>query len=201
MQLKLYLLVLHVAQATLYDYRGLDGTGTASNPVSDKNSSNYVEYTVRKLADGNCWMAEDLKLTLTNNQAIRVGTFSGGETSWTPTGDGAGNDYNEAINANTKSNISVNGKNEWYYPWYAATAGQGTQTSNPTISQSICPKGWKLPNHASLQNLIINKYLRLLGQKNYNRYHYRLIALVFTRAALCLVRKTDTIGRLLLMAP
>ena len=133
----------YVAQSTLYDYRGIDGTGTASNPVSDKNSSNYVEYTVRKLADGNCWMSENLKLTLTNNQPVLVGTFSGEETSWTPTGDGAGDDYNEAINANTKAD--VNGGN-WYYPWYAATAGQGTNTASPTISQSICPKGWKLPN-------------------------------------------------------
>ncbi|MBQ3309321.1 fibrobacter succinogenes major paralogous domain-containing protein [Candidatus Saccharibacteria bacterium] len=133
----------NVAQSTLYDYRGIDGTGTASNPVSDKNSSNYVEYTVRKLADGNCWMSENLKLTLTNNQPVLVGTFSGEETSWTPTGDGAGDDYNEAINANTKAD--VNGGN-WYYPWYAATAGQGTNTASPTISQSICPKGWKLPN-------------------------------------------------------
>ena len=132
--------MFNVVQRTLYDYRGIDGTGTASSPAT---GSNQVSYVIRKLADGNCWMAENLKLTLTNNQAIRVGTFSGGETSWTPTGDGAGNDYNEAINANTKAD--VNGGN-WYYPWYAATAGQGTQTESPTISQSICPKGWKLPN-------------------------------------------------------
>ncbi|MBQ3309202.1 InlB B-repeat-containing protein, partial [Candidatus Saccharibacteria bacterium] len=130
----------YVPETTLIDYRGTDGTGTASSPAT---GSNKRTYTVRKLADGNCWMAENLKLTLTNNQSVLVGTFSGGETSWTPTGDGAGNDYNEAINANTKAD--VNGGN-WYYPWYAATAGQGAQTSNPTISQSICPKGWKLPN-------------------------------------------------------
>ncbi|MBQ3309740.1 InlB B-repeat-containing protein, partial [Candidatus Saccharibacteria bacterium] len=129
----------YVPETTLIDYRGTDGTGTASSPAT---GSNIRSYTVRKLADGNCWMSENLKLTLTNNQPVLVGTFSGGETSWTPTGDGAGNDYNEAIKANT----TVNGRSEWHYPWYAATAGQGTQTENPTISQSICPKGWKLPN-------------------------------------------------------
>ena len=133
----------YVPETTLIDYRGTDGTGTANSPAT---GSNKRTYTVRRLADGNCWMAENLKLTLTNNKAIRVGTFSGGETSWTPTGDGAGDDFNEAINANTKAN--VNGGN-WYYPWYAATAGQGTQTASPTISQSICPKGWKLPNGGS----------------------------------------------------
>ncbi|MBQ3309374.1 fibrobacter succinogenes major paralogous domain-containing protein [Candidatus Saccharibacteria bacterium] len=145
----------YVPETTLIDYRGTDGTGTASSPAT---GSNIRSYTVRKLADGNCWMAENLKLTLTNNQPVLVGTFSGGETSWTPTGDSAGNNFN----ANTKSNISVDGRNEWYYPWYAATAGQGTNTASPTISQSICPKGWKLPDSGgsitpSFQS-IINEY-------------------------------------------
>ena len=109
--------------------------------LTDKRDNST--YTVRKLADGNCWMAENLKLTLTNNQAIRVGTFSGGETTWTPNQDtSSSNPYNIAISQNTKAN--VNGGN-WYYPWYAATAGQGTNTANPTINRSICPKGWRLP--------------------------------------------------------
>ena len=129
-----------VPQRTLYDYRGIDGTGTASSPAT---GSNQVSYVIRKLADGNCWMSENLKLTLSTSHSYEVATFSGGTTSWTPNGDGAGTDYNEAINTNTKAN--TNGGN-WYYPWYAATAGQGTRTASPTISQSICPKGWKLPN-------------------------------------------------------
>ena len=126
----------------MYDYRGIDGTGTASNPAS---GSNAVSYTVRKLADGNCWMTDNLKLTLSTSHAYEVATFSGGTTSWTPN-SGSGDAYNVAINANTKAN--ANGGN-WYYPWYAATAGQGTNTASPTISQSICPKGWKLPNGSS----------------------------------------------------
>ena len=93
-------------------------------------------------------MSENLKLTLSTSHSYEVATFSGGTTSWTPN-SGSGYAYNVAINANTKANISVNGRNEWYYPWYAATAGQGTQTSNPTISQSICPKGWKLPDNST----------------------------------------------------
>ena len=138
----------YVAQSTLYDYRGKDGTGTASNPVSDKNSSNYVEYTVRKLADGNCWMSENLKLTLSTLHSYEVGTFDGGTASWTPNQDTSStNPYNVAISQNTIANDSTTG--EWYYPWYAATAGQGTNTASPTISQSICPKGWKLPNGGS----------------------------------------------------
>ena len=127
----------------MYDYRGVDGTGTRANPAS---GSNAVSYTIRKLADGNCWMSENLKLTLSTSHSYEVATFSGGTTSWTPNQTSTQDAYNYAITPNTQANISVNGKNEWYYPWYAATAGQGTQTTNPTITQSICPKGWKLPN-------------------------------------------------------
>ena len=131
----------NVAQSTLYDYRGKDGTGTASNPAS---GSNAVSYTVRKLADGNCWMTDNLKLTLSTSHSYEVATFSGGTTTWTPNQDTSStNPYNVAISQNTKAN--VNGGN-WYYPWYAATAGQGTNTANPTINRSICPKGWRLPS-------------------------------------------------------
>ncbi|MBQ3309771.1 hypothetical protein IJG78_03810, partial [Candidatus Saccharibacteria bacterium] len=145
-----------VAQRTLYDYRGIDGTGTASSPAT---GSNAVSYTVRKLADGNCWMSENLKLTLSTSHAYEVGTFSGGTASWTPNEDtSSSNPYNIAISQNTKAN--VNG-GKWYYPWYAATAGQGTNTANPTINRSICPKGWRLPaisNNPSFHDLIITAY-------------------------------------------
>ncbi|MBQ3309308.1 hypothetical protein IJG78_01370 [Candidatus Saccharibacteria bacterium] len=132
----------YVPETTLIDYRGTDGTGTASSPAT---GSNVRSYTVRKLADGNCWMSENLKLTLSTSHSYEVGTFDGGTASWTPNEDTSStNPYNVAISQNTIANDSTTG--EWYYPWYAATAGQGTNTENPTIAQSICPKGWKLPN-------------------------------------------------------
>ena len=140
----------------MYDYRGVDGTGTRANPAS---GSNAVSYTIRKLADGNCWMSENLKLTLSTSHSYEVATFSSGTTSWTPNQDtSSSNPYNVAISQNTKAN--VNGGN-WYYPWYAATAGQGTNTANPTINRSICPKGWKLPDNSSnpsFYNLITTAY-------------------------------------------
>ncbi len=138
----------YVPETTLIDYRGIDGTGTASSPAT---GANQVSYKVRKLADGNCWMTQNLKLTLSTSHAYEVGTFTGGTTSWTPNSTTA-SDYNYAITRDTRADLSVttnidakNGGNAWYYPWYAATAGQGTQTAEPTITRSICPKGWRLP--------------------------------------------------------
>ena len=125
-------------------------------------------YVVRKLADGNCWMAENLQLNLTTSHSYKVGTFAGGEADWTPNSNTSStNPYNYAITQNYAENIALAdyrgiSHNNWYYTWYAATAGQGTSDSNPSITQSICPKGWRLPlgttANKSFYYLITTKY-------------------------------------------
>ena len=57
----------YVAQRILYDIR-------------DGNS-----YRVRKLADGNCWMTENLRLSLREGESVDVSLQSGGTQSWIPT--------------------------------------------------------------------------------------------------------------------
>ena len=127
----------YVAQRTLYDIR-------------DNNS-----YTIRKLADGNCWMTSNLKLKLTANTAVVASKNDGSTFSYNP-GAACANNGACAINGNTPSTGG-------YYSWYAATAGQGTSSSTGDVDGSICPKGWKLPynytvsNNKSYQELI-NKY-------------------------------------------
>ena len=156
----------YVPETTLIDYRGINGTGKASRPAT---GTNQVSYKVRKLADGNCWMTQNLKLTLSTSATLEVGTFTGGTASWKPNSTTTADAYGYAITPNTKADLSVNtdidaknGGNAWYYPWYAATAGQGTQTTYPTITQSICPKGWRLPlgtqANKSFYYLITTKY-------------------------------------------
>lgn len=47
------------------------------------------------------------------------------------------------MNSNTKT-PAPNGN--YYYSWYAATAGSGTSAQTNTEAEySICPSGWKLP--------------------------------------------------------
>ena len=108
-------------------------------------------------------MSENLKLTLSTSHAYEVGTFDGGTASWTPNSTTTSNAYNYAITPNTQANVSVNGRQEWYYPWHAAIAAPpGAITKNSyTASRSICPRGWRLPSNSgniSYYNLIINKY-------------------------------------------
>ena len=156
----------------MYDYRGRDGTGTADSPATGSNMQSYV---VRKLNDGNCWMAENLQLNLVSGKSIKVGTFASGEADWTPNSDtSSSNPFNYAITQNYKENIAVAdyrsiSHNNWYYTWYGATTGQGANTSNPSITQSICPKGWRLPlggdstGSKSFYYLITTKYGQSTG--------------------------------------
>ena len=118
----------NVAQRTLYDIR-------------DNNS-----YTVRKLADGNCWMTTNLNLSLSTNTPIIGSKNDGSAFTYTPTSCG-GTNGSCAMNGNTMA-----GSGMWYYSWYAATAGEGKTTDvNVDVDGSICPVGWRLPPNYSAQ--------------------------------------------------
>ena len=97
-------------------------------------------YTVSKLADGKCWMTQNLRIagkTITpadsdviTNYTIPASSLSG-------------------FNAYDTSNAYVD-SDGGFYNWYTATAGTGTQSmfsGNTTVS--ICPKGWRLPTSGS----------------------------------------------------
>ena len=125
----------------MYDIRGADGTGTSANPVTPETSStNLKTYTVRKLADGNCWMTESLYLPLAIGTSVEASYNDGSTFTYIPTSTG--------INANTKT-ATWNNVERWYYNWYAATGEKGTSSTgaNVDVDGSICPKGWKLPSN------------------------------------------------------
>ena len=112
-------------------------------------------YTVRKLADGNCWMTSDLlyrpaegeKLisSTTDLQTISAWTTTAQATDYTGIG-------------------SENGIN-----WYLAIAGQDVTTNNTAINDSICPKGWRLPSNGSA-----TKSFKYLQQTTYSVSGYGL---------------------------
>lgn len=124
----------------MYDYRGADGTGNKDNKVTP-DSANAKSYMVRKLADGNCWMTQDLEIPLASGTTIEASyNTTASAYSFTPS---AACSVNGAcsMNANTKADNGT-----YYYSWYAATAETGTSTDVSTdTSASICPIGWRLP--------------------------------------------------------
>ena len=130
----------YVAQRTLYDYRGADGTGNKDNKVTP-DSANAKSYMVRKLADGNCWMTQNLEIPLASGTTIEASyNTTASAYSFTPSAACSGNGAC-SMNANTKADNGT-----YYYSWYAATAETGTSTDVSTdTSASICPIGWRLP--------------------------------------------------------
>lgn len=120
--------------AILKDTRG---GGYTNNGISNS-------YTVKKAADGNCWMTQNLRIisgtASTTDSDIASGSFS----------------ISQAVN--DKKIYDGGTTYGAYYSWNAATAGSN-QTSGEA-SSSICPKGWKLPRGGEDAN---NDYARSLG--------------------------------------
>ena len=93
-------------------------------------------YTVSKLADGECWMTQNLRIAgktitpadsnVTANYTIPASSING-------------------FSSYDTSNAYVD-SDGGFYTWYTATADTGTQSmSSGNTTVSICPKGWRLP--------------------------------------------------------
>ena len=112
-------------------------------------------YTVSKLADGKCWMTQNLRIAgktltpadsdVTSNYTIPASSLSG-------------------FSSYDTSNAYIDSTYGGYYNWYTATAGTGTyslSTNGQNTTVSICPKGWRLPtsgNSNSDFNILYNNY-------------------------------------------
>ena len=130
-------------------------------------------YTVSKLADGKCWMTQNLRIagkTLTPADSDVTTNYT------IPASSISGFDSYDTSNAYVDSDGG-------FYSWYTATAGTGTYALSTNVQNttvSICPKGWRLPtsgnsnrefqilynnyNSSSLRsspvNLILSGYVR-----------------------------------------
>ncbi|MDO4987371.1 MAG: hypothetical protein Q4E46_03645 [Candidatus Saccharibacteria bacterium] len=140
--------------------------------LKDSRDNNW--YRIRKLADGNCWMAENLRLTWKAGDVVATqnGTWTphysteteAEHTNWMQD-DGENGEITTAIQSN---NIAVSDQDTYrafyydhsydnseqkvgdqsagvYYNWKAATAGAGSWSSTTEASDSVCPINWKLP--------------------------------------------------------
>ncbi|MBR3323710.1 hypothetical protein IKG16_02385 [Candidatus Saccharibacteria bacterium] len=131
-----------------------ESTAEADNRKTMIDSRDGKFYTISKLADGNCWMTSNLALdgmdglgavrtlttadsNVTTNRTLAInitdptqmnariiGIYSGEAESVDSYGSKFGNNYN----------------------YKAFTAGLGNNTSNESITESVCPKGWRLPD-------------------------------------------------------
>ena len=153
-------------------------TNTTIN-LSDSRDDKY--YRVTKMADGHCWMTDNLALDGTDAAGnVRVLTPSDSNVEQNRTlaaniTDGTASDSSTIQILSSKANLTtdtcdtsnvpyciVNASTKYgnMYNWKAATAGLGTpEDVNTTITESVCPKGWQLPDNDgvySFQNLMLH---------------------------------------------
>lgn len=147
---------------------------TATTPDTDgthKDDNNYIPtitlkdirdeqlYTIKKLADGRCWMANNLNLALNANTTLTKNTTDLNTVdSWTPSLSTLSSlaDWSldnskaftpQSIRPATETNYDDNFGT--YYSWNAAVASNNTSGISSTPANSICPKGWQLPTRSS----------------------------------------------------
>ena len=107
-------------------------------------------YQVRKLADGECWMAQNLRLAAgvaldssnTDNPASDFSLVS--SSSW------------GTANPPTTAYVNTTGaaSNGYWYNWKAATADTGDGIATGDATGSICPKNWGLPTSSQFNTLL-----------------------------------------------
>ena len=119
-----------------------------------RDSRDNQPYTVAKLADGKCWLAENLRLNFANLQEdISASNTNNPSSTFMTTvnarpqpiqswcSDQSQSCYNQVLFYNSGNGGSYG----FHYNWYTATAGRGTYSTTGTATGDICPYGWHLP--------------------------------------------------------
>lgn len=132
---------------TTYDGTNEDAVVTLNDPRGDGQT-----YRVAKLADGNCWMLDNLKLGSTSGATAltpadsNVGAnFSLPQLATTGTGDLDNPGAYGPVPGDTGAGATSYG---YLYNWSAATAGESRTSHDETAGNapySICPANWRLP--------------------------------------------------------
>ena len=137
--------------------------------LTDRRDNNT--YTVAKI-NGNCWMTQNLRLSggrtltpadsnVTSNWEFPDNSIKTGGANY------IGDSYTEAGFA-IDSNTSYGG----YYNYCAASAGTVCDyTTEQNASQSICPKGWKLPTRTQFNAIARNSSYSTAFSPVYSGYY------------------------------
>lgn len=114
-------------------------------------------FDVKKLADGNVWMTDNLVLfngididytdtNLPDGEAYKAPTLTSRTANFT-----AGYSDSNAYFDHAHEDYGV------YYNFYAATASWGKDATTGNAPKDLCPRGWRLPTDAELTTLV-NSY-------------------------------------------
>ena len=151
-----------------------ESTTTSDNRRTVIDGRDGKSYKVSHLADGNCWMVSNLALdgnrtiqptdsNVTQNRTLPANISNG----TTPTYDtaqiyaGVTNSTTSSCDSSYPNCIISDIKYGNFYNWNAATATVGKQATTGTVTESICPVGWQLPNGTGIKS-----YTSLLSAYN-----------------------------------
>ena len=162
-----------------------DGTTLESKSIGyvtalRDNRDNSV-YSVAKLADGNWWMIENLRLNIAGRSIDAANTNNPTESfindvanMSNPTFNDCKSSDSDCINqisiglgnilGDSSSYNSQTQASRWHgygimYNWYTATAGNGKYETGPTnVAGDICPAGWHMPTNRTSSGEFRNLY-------------------------------------------
>ena len=155
-----------------------------TSPIILYDNRDNTAYHIQKLADGKCWMLDNLALDLTNSTVLNNMTATNTNASATALNylknGGAGNNdkyassgvaswtgssypnplvnmsYKDTIPSNAPENSIGYNKVGGYYNFCAASAGSYCYggTSSGDSTEDICPVGWKIPSRTEYETVI-----------------------------------------------
>lgn len=134
--------------STMQDYDCSELSAGQTTYLKDTRDNSI--YNIGKLADGKCWMRNNLKIidkTITSADSDVSSDFTIPSSSLT-------DDWHEMDAPRAyKSSTAAYGT---YYNWYTATAGTGLSTTAGGLDapSSVCPKGWKLPTYDDYKTML-----------------------------------------------
>ena len=175
--------------------QNLDASMCTEDPLLVVDNRDNEEYLVQRLADGNCWMLDNLRLdptevsldalkgnTNATNEILTYFKNGGGESPYPASGvssewtsDSYELPYIDAQYKNTVASTTYgfgSGKNGVYYNYCAASAGSYCYPGNAGVGNAnydICPAGWRLPmggSESDITNEFNNLYLAYNSDQN-----------------------------------
>lgn len=123
----------------------------AEKTVRDRRDN--TSYRIKKMADGNCWMVDNLALKLTTSGLTTA--YTDITSNWNSRSTYKPTKTYTSITKDNATDTTATDVKSWidatsgamYYTFNAATAGNGGKVTadGVIVEGSICPKGWKLP--------------------------------------------------------
>jgi len=162
-----------VANPTIMAIQNLDAAFCTEDPLVVMDARDGEEYTIQRLADGNCWMLDNLRLDPTEtsltslrdrtnapNEALAYYKNGGGTEPYPANGaeakpiSGSTNKYTPYVISQYKDYVKQgtpgigSGKTGVFYNVCSASAGSYCYESYGAygdVQYDICPAGWRLP--------------------------------------------------------